>query len=193
MRPSALGVTVLSAVVLLTGCADDPSTIGACQVETVADNRLADCDLAAGAADLPDLTLPCLGGDGEVTLADIKGPAIVNFWASWCGPCRKEMPVLEDFHEAYGDQVELVGVAIDTYPAAAADFAADKGVTYPSLLDGCGEIEESELALGRGLPQTVFVAEDGSIERHSGEIVSVGELAGLVEANLGIELEKSPA
>ena len=191
MRPAPFVGTLLSAAVLLAGCADDPATVGACKVETVADDRLADCDLASGEADLPDLTLPCLGGEGETTLADIEGPAILNFWGSWCGPCRKEMPVIEDFHLAYGDQVAVLGVAIDTYPEAAADFAAEKDVTYPSVLDGCGEIEGSELALGRGLPQTVFVAADGSIERHSGEIESVDELVELAETNLDLELERA--
>lgn len=193
MRPVSLAGTVLSAAVLLSSCADDPSTVAACQVETVADDRLADCDLPVGTADLPHLTLPCLGGEGEASLADIEGPAVVNFWGSWCGPCRKEIPAIEDFHAAYGDQVAVLGVAIDTYPEAAAEFVAQKDVTYPSLLDGCGEVEETELALGPGLPQTIFVAEDGSIVRHSQVIESVTDLVDLAEQHLGVELEQEPA
>jgi thiol-disulfide isomerase/thioredoxin len=192
MRTAALAGAVLSTAVLLSSCTDDPSALGDCDVSVVDDDRLADCDEFAGSADLPDLTLPCLGGEGEAALADIGGPAVVNFWGSWCGPCRKEIPVIEEFHHDYGDQVAVVGVAIDTYPEAAADFAAEKDVTYPSLLDGCGEIEETELALGRGLPQTIFVAEDGSITRHGQVIETVDELIELAETNLGIELDRSP-
>ena len=192
MRPVALVGAIASAAVLLSGCADDAPALADCEVSTVDDDRLAPCDEIAGEADLPDLTLPCLGSDTEASLAEIGGPAVVNFWGSWCGPCREEMPVLERFHKEYGDQVALVGVAIDTYPEAAADFAADKGVTYPSLLDGCGEVDETELALGRGLPQTIFVAEDGSIVRHSGAFESVGDLVDLAEENLGVELAGTP-
>jgi thiol-disulfide isomerase/thioredoxin len=191
-RP-ALSVAVLAVAVLLSSCADDPPAAADCDVSTVDDARLGACDDIDGEADLPDLTLPCLGSDTEASLAHIGGPAVVNFWGSWCGPCREEMPVIESFHQKYGDQVAVVGVAIDTYPEAAAEFAVEKGVTYPSLLDGCGSIEETELALGRGLPQTIFVAEDGSIVRHGGAFESVSDLVELAEDNLGIELARSAA
>ena len=193
MRPVALVGAVASAAVLLSGCADDPSVLGDCDVSVVDDDRLAPCDEIAGDADLPDLTLPCLGSATEASLSQIGGPAVVNFWGSWCGPCREEMPIIERFHKDYGDRVAVVGVAIDTYPEAAADFAAQKGVTYPSLLDGCGEVDESELALGRGLPQTIFVAEDGSITRHSGAIESVADLVDLVQEHLDVDLERDAA
>ena len=193
MRTVVLGAAILSSAVLLSSCTDDPSAAGDCNVTKVDDDRLAACDEIDGEADLPDLTLPCLGNDTEASLADIGGPAIVNVWGSWCGPCREEMPVIESFNQEYGAEVAVVGVAIDTYPEAAAEFAAEKGVTYPSLLDGCGELQESELALGRGLPQTLFVSEDGTIERHSGQIQSVDELVDLAEENLGIQLNGSGA
>lgn len=191
-RP-ALPVAVLAVAVLLSSCADDPPAAADCDVSTVDDPRLGACDDIDGEAGLPDLTLPCLGSDTEASLANIGGPAVVNFWGSWCGPCREEMPVIESFHQQYGDQVAVVGVAIDTYPEAAAEFAVEKGVTYPSLLDGCGSVEETELALGRGLPQTIFVAEDGSIIRHGGAFESVSDLVELAEDNLGIELARSAA
>lgn len=184
-------VRVLSALALplaLGSCADDAATVAACQVDNVVDDRLAACPSMAGAAELPDLALPCLGGEGEMSLAAIEGPAVVNFWGSWCGPCREEMPIIERFHDAHTDDVAVMGVAIDTYPAAAAEFLVDADVSYPSLLDGCGEVEASELALGRGLPQTIFVAADGSIVRHSGAFDSVAELVELSERHLGIDL-----
>ena len=63
------------------------------------------CRPGTGASDLPAVTLPCFGGGPDVDLSTLEGPLVVNLWAVWCGPCRKEMPVLEEFHQQYGDRV----------------------------------------------------------------------------------------
>ena len=88
------------------------------------------------AGGLPDVTLPCLGGGRDVDLAALRGPMIVSLWASWCGPCRHELPVLQQFHERYGDRVAVLGIDYtDPQTVAALELARDSGVTYPLLAD----------------------------------------------------------
>ncbi|HWJ11237.1 MAG TPA: TlpA disulfide reductase family protein [Nocardioides sp.] len=203
MRVPAAAVALLAAGVLLTGC-DSVAPSLACKVDPAADDLvadreaagIADCDPATWsvgdgeAARLPDLELDCLGGADGAALDQVHGPAVINFWASNCGPCRKEMPALQTFYEDYGDQVTVLGVNfVDTYPGAAIDLARQLGVTYPSLADACGELQETDAQLGIGLPFFLFVAEDGSVSKpHAGGVTSPEEVVALVEQNLGIEL-----
>lgn len=198
--PRALPVALLSALVLLVGC-DQGNPAAGCDVDVdnaelrglKADAGMADCPTGAGEADLPDVELPCLGGGSSGALAAVEGPAIINFWASNCSPCVKEMPALEDFHQQYGDQVPVIGVDfLDTYPGAALDLAKRTGATYPSYADPCGDLQESDLIVS-GLPTFVFVLEDGSIAIETGGLDSVAEVVALAEDKLGVELERSRA
>ncbi|MBM7518084.1 TlpA disulfide reductase family protein [Nocardioides nitrophenolicus] len=198
-RLPAVLVALVAAGVLLTGCDSVAPAAFACKVDPttpdlVKDREaagIADCSALpteAGATDLPDITLDCLGSTSSISLADVKGPAIVNFWSTTCVPCREEMPVLQQFHEAYGSQVPLLGVNyLDTYPGAAIDFARLKGVTYPSAADTCGDLQESDLIL-KVLPQFFFVRADGSFEQVAGGIDSLDEVVAMVKQNLGIDL-----
>ena len=113
----------------------------------------------------PAFSLPDLSGqtrdigewDGHIVL--------VNFWATWCPPCRKEMPAFVELKEQYGDEgFEIVGVAIDD-PQQAQDFADTVGVNYPMLH---GEIDAMEIAKAYGnrfvtLPYSVLIDRDGTI------------------------------
>jgi thiol-disulfide isomerase/thioredoxin len=111
-----------------------------------------------GLAGLPDLRLPCFTGGAVVALRDVRGPAVINMWASWCDPCRRELPVMQRLAAAAGDRLTVVGVDTGDRREAGASFAADKGVDFPTLFD-----QDSKLlaAVRRiNLPATVFV--DGS-------------------------------
>jgi thiol-disulfide isomerase/thioredoxin len=197
LGPRSAGV--LLAAVLLVGCSDETGPSLACKVEVdtpelVADREaagVADCTevpTQPGAADLPDVELSCLGSTSSMSLADVKGPAVVNFWSTTCGPCRKEMPALQAFHEQYGDEVTLLGVNfLDTYPGAAIDFARLKGVTYPSAADACGDLQETDLAL-QALPQFLFVKADGSVTQVAGGKDTLDEVVAMTEKQLGIDL-----
>jgi thiol-disulfide isomerase/thioredoxin len=192
-------LVLLTVAVLLTGC-DEGGTAAACNVDVdTAELRdlkaaagIEDCPTGAGDAnDLPDVEIPCLGGGTAGSLAEIKGPALVNFWGSNCPPCIKEMPALEAFSQQYGDQVSVVGVDwLDTYPGAALDLAERTGATYPSYADPCGDLQETDLVIP-GLPTFVFIREDGSIEMASGGLDTVDDVVELAEAKLGIELERN--
>jgi cytochrome c biogenesis protein CcmG, thiol:disulfide interchange protein DsbE len=137
---------------------------------------------------LPDRTLPCLGGGRDVRLAGLDGPMVVNVWASYCAPCRDELPVLQQLHEAAGDRLTVIGVDYDdTAPGAALQLAADSGVTYSSVADPAGVLRADLQVIA--LPQTVFVDQTGAVvatERR--QLTSYDEAAGLVRQHLGIDL-----
>lgn len=110
----------------------------------------------------PDFTL--INRDGEtVQLADLKGKVVmINFWASWCGPCRQEMPFLDemykDFHRA---GFVLLGVNLDQNTAAAEKFLADVPVTFPVLMDPKGDV--AKLYNNRAMPSSFFVDREGQL------------------------------
>lgn len=132
----------------------------------------------------PDFSLPA--ADGVLyNLQDLRGrPVIINLWASWCPPCREEMPALEQVFQDYQAQGLLVLAVNATNQddiQSALDFAEAAGVTFPILLDGSGEV--SRLYLLRALPTTFFVDRQGVIR----EMVVGGPMA---EALLRIRAEQ---
>jgi len=139
---------------------------------------------------LPDLTLPCLGGGRDVAISGLRGPLVVNVWASWCGPCRTEMPALQDFHGRYGDRVPILGIDYeDVQVGAAFELVRETGVTYPLLADPQSTLQGAEPFPGRmGLPLFAFVDEQGRATVVAGGVDSVDELVALVDAHLGVEL-----
>lgn len=139
---------------------------------------------------LPDITLPCLGGGPDVELGSLRGPLVVNLWASWCGPCREEMPVLQQFHEKYADQVPIIGVNYeDVQVEAAFELVQETGVTYPLLADPQSLLQGAEPLPGRmGLPMFVFVDESGSASVVAGGVDSLDELTAMVEDQLEVSL-----
>jgi len=90
-----------------------------------------------------------------VALRDLRGPAVINIWASWCDPCRRELPVLQRLADKAGDKLTVIGVDTGDGREAGASFATDKGVTMPTLFDQDRKLIN---ALARtNLPITIFV------------------------------------
>ncbi|MCA0143838.1 TlpA disulfide reductase family protein [Blastococcus sp. LR1] len=117
---------------------------------------------AIGPEVLPPLTLACLGPGPEVALDQLTGrPTLVNLWATWCLPCREEMPLLQDAFERYGEQVRFLGVDTQDSPEAAASFVTDLQIGYAQVLDPDGALL-TELGV-RGLPVTLGLDADGRI------------------------------
>jgi thiol-disulfide isomerase/thioredoxin len=113
----------------------------------------------------PDFTLELLGS-GEVTLSDLRGQVVmVNLWASWCPPCRKEMPDIEKVYQDFKDDGLVVLAVNTTYqdsePAAAA-FAQEFGLSFPIPLDRTGAVANRYQL--RGLPSTYFIDRQGVIQ-----------------------------
>ncbi|WP_166135673.1 TlpA family protein disulfide reductase [Nocardioides ochotonae] len=137
---------------------------------------------------LPAVSLPCLGGGERVDLSTLEGPLVINFWASNCGPCRKEMPALQEFHETYGDRVPVLGIDfLDVMPEAAMELVERSGVTYPLIADPGGELQGTDVR-PLALPTFVFLSEDGEVTMKGGGIHSADEMVELVSEHLGVDL-----
>lgn len=195
----ALPAALAAALMLLSGCTDDPAppTNSDVDVDTAQLRELksgtAVEECAPGDAEdggMPDLTLPCLGGGPDVDLSALEGPLVINLWASWCGPCKKEMPALQDFYEQYGDEVGVLGVDYqDQQPAAALELAGRLGVTYPLVADPGGDLNALDpVPVIRGLPYLLFLDADGDVVTVPGGIDSADELVELANEHLGTDL-----
>ena len=111
----------------------------------------------------PPLELPRLSGLGAETLEDYKGKVVVlNFWASWCEPCRKESPLLQRWHRRMERrQGTVLGVDVQDVTGDARDFIAEYKLTYPMLRDGEGVTRESFAIIG--FPETFVLDRRGRI------------------------------
>ncbi|RKR89589.1 thiol-disulfide isomerase/thioredoxin [Micromonospora pisi] len=136
---------------------------------------------------LPAIALPCFTGGADVSLADVRGPAVINLWASWCPPCRKELPAFQRLAQRAGGQLRVIGVDSRDDRDDARDLATEIGLTFPALFDA-GEKLRTGLA-APGLPATAFVDDQGRV-RHldvSGALDDA-TLTALVEQHLGVVL-----
>lgn len=130
-----------------------------------------------------DFTLHGPGGE-TVRLADYEGKVVLlNFWGTWCPPCRVEVPAFVDVQEAYRDRgFVIIGVAVEDTAEAVKSFASEMKINYPIAMSQ----ENFENAYGPiyGLPLSYFIARDGSIcRKHFGELTKERverEIAGLL-------------
>ncbi|HEY9292123.1 MAG TPA: TlpA disulfide reductase family protein [Microlunatus sp.] len=148
-----------------------------------------DQKVAARPDGLPDVTLDCLGGGGEVRLAGLRGtPTVINIWAQWCRPCRQEAPHLAALSAKAGDKINFLGIDYDDPdPAAAIEYAGMADWSYPQLQDQDKELKAPLKILGP--PQTIFVDADGKISyRHNGPYTSDAQLEQAIRDHLGVAL-----
>jgi len=113
----------------------------------------------------PDFTLQTLDGE-TVTLSDLRGQAVlINLWATWCPPCRAEMPAIQKLYAEYKDQgfeVMAVNMTYQDIPTAVLPFTQEHALTFPVLLDETGDVA-SKYEL-RSLPSSFFINRDGFIQ-----------------------------
>ncbi|MGH1561162.1 TlpA disulfide reductase family protein [Mumia sp. DW29H23] len=209
-RRALASVLALVAALVLSSCGGDdlqPSDGGAATSDEAgssvvdtpelralkADAGIEDCPRTnrRGAVEggLPGVLLDCLGGGAPVSLPGLPAqPTVVNIWATWCGPCRDELPHLAQLHAEAGDEVAMLGINYrDPDPAGALRLAKESGVTYPLVSD-----PDQSVAKGLGvvgLPQTVFVDATGVVvATERTPITSYDQLRSLVREHLGVDL-----
>jgi cytochrome c biogenesis protein CcmG/thiol:disulfide interchange protein DsbE len=112
----------------------------------------------------PDMELSELGGDGSGEIADYRGKwVLVNFWASWCTPCRSEAPALETFQRQHSPEgFTVLGINLDDTSDDAIAFVRRYGLTYPQLRDGDGSDRRDAYGM-TGLPESFLVDPAGKL------------------------------
>lgn len=118
----------------------------------------------------PDFTATMLDGT-SLTLSALRGqPVLINFWASWCPPCRRELPALQTAYDKYGSDMGFIAVDVKESTQTVSDFVAQLGLTFPVALDPSGQISDLNYQV-RGLPTTIFVDATGVVAyRHVGPL-----------------------
>lgn len=195
MIVSTLTITAaLTSPWLLSGCSADLTRQGADDVPqpatfaetvpgvepcSVLTNRAVRGTVASSGA-LDSRELSCLFPGESFNVASLGGqPVVINLWASWCGPCREEMPILQAVAEDTAGSATFVGVATRDDAASAGSFLRAVGVTYPQLNDPEGGLL-GELR-SPGLPVTVILRPDGSVlTKHIGPFDDEQQLADLI-------------
>ena len=154
----------------------DESEVGPTQTVFGPDGEPIEVGVAEGqsralvGAPAPDFTLLDLAGQ-PVTLSTFRGQVVIlNFWASWCPPCRSEFPLLQSAYEDRADDgLIVIAVNQEESSAEATRFADEFGLTMPVVLDSTGEVGEQYRLLG--LPQSVFIDKSGIVRA-----VQIGEV-----------------
>jgi len=121
-------------------------------------------NISAKSVAAPDFTLKSLDGK-NVRLSDLRGQVmLLNFWASWCGPCRQEMPILDEIHNKYKSLgFSVLGVNLDAKSKKAIGYLKDTPVTFPVLYDPKGVTSEQYGV--SAMPSTVIIDRNGNV-RH---------------------------
>ncbi|MGW5876317.1 TlpA family protein disulfide reductase [Nocardiopsis terrae] len=180
-----LSAASLAAVLALSGCA------GGNEIESGGEeDRFISGDGSATVFEtgereaVPDVTGTTFDGD-EISLSDYSGEILVlNVWASWCGPCRAEQPVLDEVYTEYGGLgVDFLGVNIKDDETAALAYTDNKDVPYPSLYDQPGEIPQAfrDTVPPRAIPSTLVIDPDGNIAARVIGPTTYGQLTGLLD------------
>lgn len=177
MKMRAL-IAVALAALLLTSCGDEvtPAAIG----RVISCESINELDPTLKSENVSE----CLDGSTGIDVRNIKGPAIINVWGSWCAPCKDEIPYFVEFYETLDPSIQLIGV--DVEEASAEDgrtFVIENGITWPNLFDRDGS---TDTFFGMGVPVTWFIGEDGTVlYKKIGVINSADELRELSEKYLG--------
>ncbi len=127
----------------------------------------------------PDFTLETAVGE-SVTLSEFRGqPVVLNFWASWCGPCRVEMPFFEHAQKKYNGQAAVIGVNQGESADIVQDFGVRQNISYPLLVDDNNDVNLDYNV--NSLPTTIFIDPDGVVQEVVVGIVNQAVLEDRIE------------
>jgi thiol-disulfide isomerase/thioredoxin len=131
----------------------------------------------------PDFQLETLDGK-SIKLADLRGhPVLINFWATWCGPCQQEMPLIEQYYQKYQPDLVVLAVNSDEPKTDVQAFVTNLKLTFTVLLDPGYKVED--LYRVRAYPTTIFVDKSGTIRYQQIGVLSEGQLVQYL-AQLGV-------
>ena len=136
------------------------------------------------------LKMPCLDGSSEIDYHSIKGPIVINVWASWCTGCKEEMPYFVDLYANpifKSGEIKLLGIDVDEKNAdSGPNFIKSHGMSWPHLED---TDSRSKLVFGPGVPVTYFLDKSGEvIHKHIGAYRSKSQLYEVVEKYFKVKL-----
>lgn len=158
------------AITVLVATRNNQGTAGTAEFPDLGDIAAADPNLPSNAEPAPTFALPTMDGSSFDLAGHINNdgrPVVLNLWASWCGPCRSEMPAIDAVSQQRSE-IAFVGVAIKDTPDNARAFAEEIGVTYTVAFDD-GTVDDAYPVLG--LPATFFISGDGTlVKTHFGEV-----------------------
>ena len=172
---------LVAALLLLSGCGLETSALPGNGV-------VVDCSTIATVKTDNDVALlKCLDGKASIDVGQIKGPALVNVWGSWCGPCKQEMPIFVDFYSKYMEKVSLIGISVEEADVQdARDFVKLYGMSWPNLNDPDGGTRGT---LGMGVPITLFIDAQGKVAyKKIGVVTTIEELERDTKKYLGVQL-----
>ena len=114
---------------------------------------------------VPNFTLKRLEGSGTISLASLRGkPAVINFFASWCGPCKAEAKILESASQQYKGRISFLGIDYHDVTSDGRRFLQAHGITFPTVQDGSGTIGDKYGLTG--VPETFVVNAQGRLLKH---------------------------
>lgn len=121
----------------------------------------------------------------DVNLASFKGKVLlINFWATWCGPCRVEIPYLIELQQEYGDKLVVVGVSVDDTAEKLKPYANEMKINYPLLIGNGRQDFQDAYGPFWGIPVTVFVDREGRIHKKHSGIASKEQFAHEIDSML---------
>jgi len=141
----------------------------------------------------PDFKLRTLDTGHQISLAELRGkPVVINFWATWCGPCRLEHPVLVWASREYGSQVQFLGAIFEDTEENARAYLSQNGTPYPQLVD---PLSRTAVDYGvAGVPETYFIDAAGVIRGKYAQPIDpktmAAQLKSLLEARASAEVQK---
>lgn len=133
----------------------------------------------------PPFDLAGLDGTGRIRLADHLGtPVLINFWASWCTPCREEMPELEELSQRFRGQLVVIGIDMNDDPAKARSLASELSITYPLVVDDSNDtVRAYDVTV---VPSSMFVTAEGTLVARSSGKPSKQQLEEMLSEYFGL-------